>query len=135
MGYTRYYEIFQKIEKSEFEKFSKDCKDVCDEVTRKFGHGISGFDGEGEAQFTSNEICFNGVGNYSCETFGIGVNSIGFNFTKTNRNPYDRHVLACLLLAKIYFGDKIKINSDGDNDDLDIESLVDEFRKSNLNPR
>jgi len=124
MGYTRYYELFQKIEKSEFEKFSKKCKDVCDEVTKKFGHGIAGWDGFGEPVFTSDEIRFNGVEECSHETFSIGVNSIGFKFTKTNRKPYDRHVLACLLLAKIQFGDKIEISSDGDNDDLAIESLL-----------
>ena len=41
MGYTRYYEVYQKIDESEFEKFTNDCKVVCEEVTKKFGHGLS----------------------------------------------------------------------------------------------
>lgn len=135
MGYTRYYEVYQKIDESEFEKFSQDCKTICDEVTKQFGHGLADWNGENEAEFTPTSVRFNGVGDNSHETFAIGVDTKGFQFTKTNRKPYDRHVLACLVLAKIYFGDKIRVSSDGDNDDSVIESLIKEFsrdRKINL---
>jgi hypothetical protein len=41
-------------------------------------------------------------------------NMTGFQFTKTQHKPYDNHVLACLILSKIYYGDKIRVSSDGD---------------------
>ena len=124
MGYTRYYEVYQKIDESEFEKFSNDCKVACEEITIKFGHGLAGWGGTGEPEFVKDGILFNGIGEDSHETFGISKDTTGFQFTKTQRKPYDRHVLACLLLARKYFGDKIRVSSDGDNDDKPINSLI-----------
>jgi hypothetical protein len=129
MGYTRYYEVYQKIDESEFEKFTNDCKVVCEEVTNKFGHGLAGWDGTGEPEFEKDGVLFNGIGDNSHETFGISKDTTGFQFTKTNRKPYDRHVLACLLLAKQYYGDKIRVSSDGDNDDAPINSLISELSR------
>ena len=74
---------------------------------------------------------FNGVGDLSHETFGLGPETSGFNFTKTQRKPYDKHVLACLILAKEYFGDNIKVSSDGDNGDKEIEELLISLRRDN----
>jgi len=131
MGYTRYYRIEGKIDPKKFKDYSKDCKMVCEEITNQFGHGIAGWDGEGEALFQEERILFNGVGDLSHETFGLGIESKGFNFTKTQRKPYDRHVLACLILAKDYFGDNIKVSSDGDNDGDEIKQLLTSLRRDN----
>jgi hypothetical protein len=73
MGYTRYFEIYQKLEPNQFEKFSQDCKVICDEITKQFGHGLASWDGEGDPEFTSTEIIFNGIGEDAHETFAIGV--------------------------------------------------------------
>jgi hypothetical protein len=129
MGYTRYYDITGSIDPEKFEKYSEDCKIICQEITKETGHGLGGWDGEGDANFSPDEIRFNGVGDDSCETFSIGKGSSGFNFTKTRRNPYDRHVLACLILAKEYFGDAIKVSSDGDNDDVEVERMILQFSR------
>jgi hypothetical protein len=124
MGYTRYYRVVGKIDPEKFKDYSKDCKILCEEITNKWGNGIAGWNGSGEPHFDDNEISFNGEGDQSNETFELTTNTSGFNFCKTQRNPYDKHVLACLILAKEYFGDNIEISSDGDNDDNQVNSLL-----------
>lgn len=131
MGYTRYYRVEGKLDPEKFKNYSKDCKVVCDYITEKFGHGIAGWDGDGDPRFEDEGISFNGIGELSHESFGLGINSSGFNFTKTARKPYDRHVLACLILAKEYFGDNINVSSDGDNDDKEIEDILIPLRRDN----
>lgn len=131
MGYTRYYRVEGKIDPIKFKDYSKDCKMVCEEITKQSGHGLAGWNGEGEPRFEDEGILFNGVGDLSHETFGLGPETSGFNFTKTQRKPYDKHVLACLILAKEYFGDNIKVSSDGDNDDKEIEDILTVLRRDN----
>lgn len=131
MGYTRYYRVEGKLDPEKFKNYSKDCKVVCDYITKNFGHGIAGWDGDGDPRFEDEGISFNGIGELSHESFGLGIKSSGFNFTKTARKPYDRHVLACLILAKEYFGDNIKVSSDGDNDDKEIEDILIPLRRDN----
>ena len=129
MGFTRYYNIVGSIDPQKFEKYSEDCKIICEEITKETGHGLAGCDGEGDPEFTTDEIRFNGIGDDSHETFALGKGYNGFKFTKTARKPYDRHVLACLILAKKYFGDAIKVSSDGDNDDIEVERMILQFSR------
>jgi len=131
MGYTRYYRVEGKIDPIKFKDYSKDCKMVCEEITKQTGHGIAGWDGEGEPRFEDEGISFNGIGDLSHESFGLSPQTTGFEFTKTQRKPYDKHVLACLILAKEYFGDIIKVSSDGDNNDKEIEELLISLRRDN----
>ena len=42
---------------------------------------------------------------------------MAFNFCKTARKSYDKYVVACLILAKLCFGNDVKISSDGDLED------------------
>ena len=70
---------------------------------------------------------FNGSEDDSYETFSIHIRDEGFHFCKTNRQPYDRHVLGCLILATKFFGDKIKFRyGEGDND-IEISDFVKSF--------
>jgi len=131
MGYTRYYRVEGKIDPIKFKDYSKDCKMVCEEITKQTGHGIAGWDGEGGPRFEDEGISFNGIGDLSHESFGLSPQTTGFEFTKTQRKPYDKHVLACLILAKEYFGDIIKVSSDGDNNDKEIEELLISLRRDN----
>ena len=131
MGYTRYYKVTGQIDPQKFEKYSEDCQIICDEITKQFGGGLADWEGEGEPEFTTDEVRFNGIGDDAHETFALTKLSKGFGFTKTQRKPYDRHVLACLLLAKEYFGENIQVSSDGDNGDLEVESLILEFKRDN----
>jgi hypothetical protein len=131
MGYTRYHRIEGKIDPEKFKNYSKDCKTICDEITKEFGHGIADYQGEGEPEFLDDLVAFNGIGDLSHESFVISTDSKGFQFTKTQRKPYDKHVLACLILAKEYFGDNIEVSSDGDNHDEEIHNLLIYLRRDN----
>ena len=128
MGFTRYYKIRGKLDKDRFEDFSSNCKILCELVSRKWGINIGGPDGDGgEPTFSKESVEFNGIGKDSHESFILDLNSNGFNFTKTQLKPYDKHVEACLILAKYYFGDTIEVSSDGSDEiDSEIEILTKE---------
>ena len=129
MGFTRYYTVNGKIDPEKFKSYSRDCKIICDYITEEYGHEIAGYDGSGDAIFSEEEVCFNSKGDEdSHETFSLETTSKGFNFTKTNLKPYDKHVYACLFLAKYYF-DHIVVTGDGEDDDYKeitskIQSLI-----------
>lgn len=55
-------------------------------------------------------------GNGSYETFSFSKQPKEFDCCKTNYHPYDLCVQCCLIVAKEYFGEQIKVKSDGDND-------------------
>jgi hypothetical protein len=81
---------------------------------------------------TDEMVNFNGDGDDSHETFLFERHAIHdpfsgqasydkkskkrilFDACKTAQKPYDICVVACLILAKIHFGENIKISSDGD---------------------
>lgn len=139
MGFTRYYTIKGKLESDKFESFSNSCRIVCQLISENWGDKwgpttpsnwsyIGDPDGSGgNPIFTKDSVQFNGIGEGSHESFILDVNSSGFNFTKTQLKPYDKHVEACLILVKHYFGDKIEVSSDGDGEvDPEIEALVKE---------
>ena len=88
-------------------------------------HDVDGFTA------TPEEICFNGKGEKSHETYFIPQilpadslftrldlgrdDGLIFAFTKTARKPYDILVVACLILGQRHFGKKdFRISSDGD---------------------
>ena len=117
MGFTRYYTVNGKIDPEKFKNYSKDCKTICDYITEEYGNEIAGYDGSGESIFSEEEVCFNGKGDEdSHETFLLTTGTTGFQFTKTQLKPYDKHVYACLVIAKHYF-DHIVVSGDGDKDD------------------
>ena len=75
----------------------------------------------------SEYIIFNGVGEESHETFTMNrknpleKTSDGetkyFDFCKTARKEYDIAVCCALIIAKKYFGNIIKVSSDGIDED------------------
>jgi len=80
---------------------------------------LCGGNGEGEPEILDNLVCFNGcraTDNW-CETCYLDMDDRGSNFCKTRREPYDTAVWACLLCFKFYFGENIKLESDGDNEE------------------
>jgi hypothetical protein len=125
MGFTRYYTINSKLDPQKFVKFSADCKYICDYITQNFNIKLAGYDGEGDPTFSDNYIVFNGKDDLAHETFSIGTEMTGFQFTKTNLKPYDRHVYACLTLVKKYFQEAIKVSGDGEIDDYpDLGAII-----------
>jgi hypothetical protein len=135
MGYTRHYKLFKELDKELFVKYSNECKYICEQITNEFGHGIAGAIGEGEPEFTETYIDFNGiiglVDDLSHENFYIDTTEQPFNFCKTNRKPYDKHVCACLYLLKEYFGDIVEIKSDGGNKDEEVIGFIKSIKRDN----
>lgn len=154
MGFTRYWDIKKSLDPEKFKEFSKACKLVCEawqeahikyylsqgDTLENAQHksGISGWDGSGEPSFADTGICFNGNRSFdkesydlSHETFSIEIGSLGFNFCKTARKPYDKQVEACLYLAEKFFGDAIEIRSDGDDRDSEIISFTLSYLRDN----
>jgi hypothetical protein len=135
MGYTRYFELYKPINEEKFKQYSEVCKTVCEEIQKKEDYKLGDWEGnENDPIFDENEVSFNGIGKDSHETFSIRRIKIGFEFTKTNRKPYDSSVCACLYLAKQMFGADIRVSNDGDNDDEKVQNFVRQYlRDSNIN--
>ena len=78
-------------------------------------------------EVTSKYIRFNGKLEQGHETFFFSRiteiqnyqsdKSMAFSFCKTARKEYDKFVTACLIYAKLIFGNDIRISSDGDIED------------------
>lgn len=136
MGYTRYFELYKPISEEKFKQYSEVCKTVCEAIQEKEDYQLGDWEGsENGPTFDENETSFNGLGDEdSHETFSIRRNKTGFEFTKTNRKPYDSSVCACLYIAKQMFGDDIRVSNDGDNDDEKVQNFVRQhLRDSNIN--
>jgi hypothetical protein len=129
MGFTRNFWIIGNfsLEESRFREFSKTCKELCREISKKYGGSISGPHGSGEPIFLEHVVAFNGSDDDSCETFSINIKDEGFQFCKTNRKPYDSHVLGCLILATKFFGDTIKFRFGERDSDIKIKDFVTSF--------
>lgn len=81
---------------------------------------LCGGDGENKPIINDMIVWFNGskARDESCETCYISLNgSEGFDFCKTEREPYDTAVWICLLCFKHYFGENMKVTSDGDDEE------------------
>jgi hypothetical protein len=137
MGYTHYWIPKDENSKADFDRFSKACKklhDALPETTDTAGGDYStnpleirGGMGEGEPEFTTDAIWFNGNAERGLyhETFGISrVNTDRlWNFCKTARKPYDLLVVACLLAAVDILD--YRFSSDGFTDYKGVKSVDD----------
>lgn len=154
MGYTHYFKKKElEHDQKTWDNFLKDSLKVASrfklqvpvsyhyimdtaydpDIDIEIGDGMG--DG-GSPVFDNNEICFNGVGEDSHETFRVNRddsyllkpvqdswtkhqqevwNKEGtlFNFTKTNRKPYDLLVTSVMILYKHHFGESVDISGDG----------------------
>ena len=68
-------------------------------------------------EISENFIIFNGIGNNACETFVLERSGDGLQFCKTNHKPYDRAVMALLLLVNHFAPGIWKVSSDGNAND------------------
>lgn len=125
MGYTHYFYTKPTLDAKQFKSFAKDVKKLlngvdevafeCDMVTKR-------------PQVTNEVVRFNGKGDDGHETFYLARESkvsdwqrdkeMAFNFCKTACKPYDKYVVACLILAKGWFKDDIRFSSDGEIEEL-----------------
>jgi hypothetical protein len=80
------------------------------DYTKLLGNGM----GEGEPIIEDDKLIFNGKCPNDYETFGISLESDGFDFCKTARQPYDPFVCLALLCFENEFGGDIEVSSDGE---------------------
>ena len=128
MGYTHYWTFSKKVSdiengaekfKSAVELFKKGLEILRNEenedgivldYAKLLGNGI----GKGEPIIEDDKLIFNGKQPDDYETFGIALDSDGFDFCKTARQPYDPFVCLALLCFESAFGDDIEVSSDGE---------------------
>lgn len=128
MGYTHYWYREKEIHAEVFAAIAHDFRTLCSALERN-GVRLAGGSGDGEPVINLDEVCFNGLGDDSHETFYfpriLDLDSWSrpekadryFEFCKTARKSYDLAVTAFLIMAKHYLGDSIIVRSDGDIDE------------------
>ena len=99
MGFTRYWE-FEKLDSEKFKDFSSICQALIDNMNISLE----------DVTVNETQVRFNGVDEDGHETFNFSLNKPTFNFCKTNTKPYDEVVCGCLYVAKLIFGDSIRVN-------------------------
>ena len=121
MGFTRYWE-FSGLDVEKFKEFSKTCQLLSDSMNIPLD----------DVTINETQVRFNGVDEDGHETFNFSIDKGGFNFCKTNVKPYDELVCGCLYIAKLFFGNDIRINQDCDpSDDEGIVSKVKSILREN----
>ena len=119
MGYTHRWWFKNRLAPKDIEngeeKFAKvaEIVKVCLKKVTDKGIKIAGGSGEGEPTINAKCVCFNGLDDEAYETFHIAIDRDEFDFTKTNRNPYDLLVCLALLALKEVFGEDFNYSSDG----------------------
>lgn len=106
MGYTHYWTQNRSFTADEWVEVSEHVREILSYVENSLGVALAGNFGKGgtRPKFTTSTITFNGIGDDACETFMIrrtrtkatDYSRTGADFCKTNRNPYDVAVTACL---------------------------------------
>ena len=128
MGYTHYYRLNPHGNQQRYEQAKADMRKIIERNPVKLGDGSG--DNPIHPDNYTNEIWLNGLGDDAHETFSLPdkltslINTMGynpnekmvFNFTKTNRKPYDVVVTACLTILKFYLRSDAEISSDGGED-------------------
>ena len=118
MGYTHYYSISENITPRAWESFTAFVRTAL-AIETKRGIQIRGWNGSGEPVINEKEVRFNGDESkgFAYETFVVRRIEEESQFCKTNRQPYDTLVVACILAGKKY-----KViscwSSDGDKEEL-----------------
>lgn len=123
MGFTRYWE-FNSLDTEKFKDFSR----MCDLVIETMDIPVE------DVTRNDTQVRFNGVDEDGHETFDFSLNKPNFNFCKTNLKPYDELVCGCLYIAKVLFGEDVRINQDSepDGDEHIIQRVKSILRENKL---
>jgi len=131
MGYTHYVTRRKRLPLATFTLAVEDCRRVVEALCQEKGFTVQyDRDDPRPPLFGPDSIRFNGEGDHGHETFVIDrvyqpdddqskpARGEGwFEFTKTNRKPYDSAVCACLIVFHHHFGKWYSVSSDGEDDD------------------
>jgi hypothetical protein len=141
MGYTHYWTFKQpkRGAAAKTEAAYQLAIKACQTLIRGYNAELKQLNAAHEARlsgFTAHTkigqyggLKFNGTGELSHEDFSAREHfkqnlesrpysvQDGFNFCKTARKPYDKVVVACLIVLKHYLGAQIEVSSDGESSD------------------
>jgi hypothetical protein len=122
MGYTHYWKITERLDKDwdKWTSFLPDAMKIISHASQKLDIALADALGEtkGEATVSLSGVSLNGYGEDSHESFVLTAEITKFDFCKTAQKPYDRVVVAILILATEYFGNDIEVTSDGHRAEL-----------------
>lgn len=115
MGYTHYWTHNEPFTDEEWNAIKADAAKVLEVCTVPLWHEYD--EPDTKPTIDDEAIFFNGTGDDGHETFVLEKNGNGFNFCKTAAKPYDRVVVAMLILAHKHAPDAMNISSDGGAED------------------
>lgn len=120
MGYTHYWDIRKPLTEKVLGDIAEKTRNIIG-LAKEDGINIVGGLGYfgSEPIIQSDEICLNGEGDDSHETFYLKVGEKGFGFTKTARKPYDAVVTSILKYCKDTYPTYFNVSSDGGKDAID----------------
>lgn len=122
MGYTHYWKrIAKNITPSDEKKYQHALNDIK-KVLKLHSNILANNQGISDTKpHIVNGIAFNGIEEESHDTFSLPKTFIQMEeycFCKTQRNPYDSVVVACLHILKHHLKNAFYWSSDGEDKDL-----------------
>jgi hypothetical protein len=142
MGFTRYWRINSTVDSVKLSAATEDMARIV-MAGQALGISLAGPDGSsGTTPSLEDEVVFNGAGEASLEAFAwppdfgdLDARGWSFDFCKTNGQPYDTVVAACLLAAKRHLAGDICLNSDVGPEDWGLDrSSTEMLWGNNLRP-
>ena len=120
IGYTHY---FQKTEELPQDVWEEDFIPQASQIMKDSGVELGDNFGKVDSKpvINSEVLSFNGIAPDDYETFSLNRMKEDFNCCKTQHRPYDKVIVAILMLAEQCFGgrsgDGFSWSSDGDAED------------------
>jgi hypothetical protein len=116
MGWTHYWNSPDELDVPTFARAVSDSRRVLEASLV----ALAGADGTGRPTLTHEAIIFNSVASSGCEPFvslrrtqGHHLRRRPWQFCKTEHLPYDRCVMAVLVVLQHHFGSRVTVASDG----------------------
>lgn len=119
MGYTHYFHQQRKATSDQWQAICEDFKRLMTACLLADDPLLiqREYDNASAPEINDDEILFNGIEDDGHETMVLERKGTDFQFCKTARKPYDRVVVALLILANHHAPGVWKISSDGDPDE------------------
>lgn len=115
MGYTHYFKKTEELPQDVWEEsFIPEAAQIMKESGVALGDNFGNVDSK--PVITQDVLSFNGISPDDYETFSLSRKREDFNFCKTQYRPYDKVVVAILMLAEEHF-DGFSWSSDGNAED------------------
>lgn len=124
MGYSHYFELHKAPSKEQKEEFLSGVRKI---IAASGVNIVNGMGDELTVPYIDQDgISLNGCEDDAHETLMIDFNDLSWSFCKTNMKPYDKVVVAILILAETILD--FEWSSDGCDDDfIDGKELLNQI--------